>query len=328
MTQPFGRPDSPTFSIVVPVRNESESIRELVAAIQTVFRGLDHSYELIFVDDGSTDGTLDTLKDVQRAQPRTRVVSFRVNAGKSMALACGFQMASGDFVLTLDADLQDDPADLPAMYAFLKREDVDLVSGWRKKRRDSALKVISSKVFNLVVIRILFGLSFKDLNGGMKLYRRAVAKDLQLYGGMHRFIPLIATEMGYRVAEIPVTHHERKYGTSKYRPTKIFTEIPDLLTMFFLIRYTRRPLHFFARAGSLLSTAGLVVLTYLSVIWFQGEPIGHRPLLMFGLLLVLVGAQVIFTGLLADLIVNVSGRRQPFPIRYSSEWESDIDPPK
>jgi glycosyltransferase involved in cell wall biosynthesis len=322
MTEPLERPDRPTFSIVVPIRNERESIRELVAAIEKVFRSLDHPYELIFVDDGSTDGTLDTLKAIAGAQPRTRVVSFRVNAGKSLALACGFQMATGDFVLTLDADLQDDPADLPDMYAFMRREDVDLVSGWRRQRRDSALKVISSKVFNLIVIRILFGLSFKDLNGGMKLYRRPVAKDLQLYGGMHRFIPLIAAEMGYRVAEIAVTHHERKYGRSKYRPTKIFTEIPDLLTMFFLIRYTRRPLHFFARAGSVLSAAGLGVLTYLSVLWFQGEPIGRRPLLMFGLLLVLVGAQVVFTGLLADLIVNVSDRRQSFPIRYSSDSES------
>jgi glycosyltransferase involved in cell wall biosynthesis len=322
MTEPLERPDRPTFSIVVPIRNERESIRELVAAIEKVFRSLDHPYELIFVDDGSTDGTLDTLKAIAGAQPRTRVVSFRVNAGKSLALACGFQMATGDFVLTLDADLQDDPADLPDMYAFMRREDVDLVSGWRRQRRDSALKVISSKVFNLIVIRILFGLSFKDLNGGMKLYRGPVAKDLQLYGGMHRFIPLIAAEMGYRVAEIAVTHHERKYGRSKYRPTKIFTEIPDLLTMFFLIRYTRRPLHFFARAGSVLSAAGLGVLTYLSVLWFQGEPIGRRPLLMFGLLLVLVGAQVVFTGLLADLIVNVSDRRQSFPIRYSSDSES------
>jgi glycosyltransferase involved in cell wall biosynthesis len=322
MTEPLERPDRPTFSIVVPIRNERESIRELVAAIEKVFRSLDHPYELIFVDDGSTDGTLDTLKAIAGAQPRTRVVSFRVNAGKSMALACGFQMATGDFVLTLDADLQDDPADLPDMYAFMRREDVDLVSGWRRQRRDSALKVISSKVFNLIVIRILFGLSFKDLNGGMKLYRGPVAKDLQLYGGMHRFIPLIAAEMGYRVAEIAVTHHERKYGRSKYRPTKIFTEIPDLLTMFFLIRYTRRPPHFFARAGSVLSAAGLGVLTYLSVLWFQGEPIGRRPLLMFGLLLVLVGAQVVFTGLLADLIVNVSDRRQSFPIRYSSDSES------
>jgi glycosyltransferase involved in cell wall biosynthesis len=321
MTERAVQDDRPTFSIVVPIRNESESVSELVASIEQSLRALGKSHEIIFVDDGSTDDTLGTLKALARTEPAIRIVSFRRNAGKSMALACGFEMAAGEYVLTLDADLQDDPADLPRMFEFMNREDVDIVSGWRRERRDSLLKVISSKVFNLVAIRVLFGLSFKDLNGGMKLYRGPVAKDLQLYGGMHRFIPLIATEMGYRVAELPVTHHERKYGTSKYRPTKIFTEIPDLLTVFFLIRYTRRPLHFFARAGSLLSAIGLAVLTYLSLLWFQGEPIGRRPLLMFGLLLVLVGGQVVFTGLLADLIVNVSGRRQPFPIRYSSDSE-------
>jgi len=321
MTERTVRDDRPTFSIVVPIRNESESIGELVASIDRSLRALGKDYEVIFVDDGSTDDTLAKLKALALAEPRIRIVSFRRNAGKSMALACGFEMAAGEYVLTLDADLQDDPADLSRMYEFMNREDVDIVSGWRRERRDSLLKVISSKAFNLVAIRVLFGLSFKDLNGGMKLYRGPVAKDLQLYGGMHRFIPLIATEMGYRVAELSVTHHERKYGTSKYRPTKIFTEIPDLLTVFFLIRYTRRPLHFFARAGSLLSAVGLAVLTYLSVLWFQGEPIGRRPLLMFGLLLVLVGGQVVFTGLLADLIVNVSGRRQSFPIRYSSDSE-------
>jgi glycosyltransferase involved in cell wall biosynthesis len=311
----------PVFSIVVPIRNERESIDELVAAIDRTVGTVNQPSEIIFVDDGSTDGTGAKLKTLAASRPDVRIVVFRRNAGKSLALACGFDMAAGEFILTLDADLQDDPADLPKMYEFLQREDVDIVSGWRRERRDSAIKVLSSKVFNLVAIRILFGLSFKDLNGGMKLYKSAVAKDLQLYGGMHRFIPLIATEMGYRVAEIPVTHHERKYGTSKYRPTKILTEIPDLLTVFFLIRYTRRPLHFFARAGSLLSALGLAVLTYLSILWFQGEPIGRRPLLLFGLLLVLVGGQVVFTGLLADLIVNVNGRRQSFPIRYMSDSE-------
>lgn len=311
----------PSFSIVVPIRNERESIDELIAAIDRSVATLKTTCEIIFVDDGSTDGTVQRLKMLAASRPDVRVAAFRRNAGKSMALACGFEMATGEFVLTLDADLQDDPADLAQMFEFLKRQDVDIVSGWRRERRDSLLKIWSSKIFNLVAIRVLFGVSFKDLNGGMKLYRAPVAKDLQLYGGMHRFIPLIATEMGYRVAEVPVTHHERKYGTSKYRPTKIFTEIPDLLTVFFLIRYTRRPLHFFARAGSLLSAAGLAVLTYLTVLWFQGEPIGRRPLLMFGLLLVLVGGQVVFTGLLADLIVSVSSRRQPFPLRYSSDSE-------
>jgi hypothetical protein len=158
----------------------------------------------------------------------------------------------------------------------------------------------------------------------MKLYRSEVARELSLYGGMHRFIPLIATEMGYRVAEIPVRHHQRKHGTSKYRSTKILTEIPDLLTLFFLMKYTRRPLHFFARIGSVLFTVGFAVLTYLSLLWMRGVGIGERPLLLFGVLLVLIGGQTVFTGLLADLIVNVNqSRPQEFPLKYWSQEPSD-----
>jgi hypothetical protein len=177
--------------------------------------------------------------------------------------------------------------------------------------------VLSSRAFNLVVVRRLFGAAFKDMNSGLKLYRASAAKELQLYGGMHRFIPLIASEMGFRVAELPVQHHERKYGASKYRSSKILTELPDLLTLFFLVKYNRRPLHFFGKIGSALLVLGFAVLTYLSVLWLQGHPIGTRPLLTFGVLLVLVGGQIVFTGLLADLIVNISqDRRQHFPFRY------------
>jgi hypothetical protein len=162
------------------------------------------------------------------------------------------------------------------------------------------------------------------MNSGVKLYRSEVAKDLRLYGGMHRFIPLIAKELGYRVAEVPVTHHPRKFGTSKYRPTKILTEIPDLLTLFFLTKYTRRPLHFFGRIGSALFVVGFVILAYLSYLWTQGIGIGTRPLLMLGVLLVLIGGQTVFTGLIADLIVNVNENRpQQFPIKYASDEDAD-----
>jgi dolichol-phosphate mannosyltransferase len=161
------------------------------------------------------------------------------------------------------------------------------------------------------------------MNSGLKLYRRHVARDLHLYGGMHRFIPLIAAEMGYRVAEVPVRHHERKYGVSKYPWTKMFTEIPDLLTVYFLSRYTRRPLHFFGRIGSLLFGVGFICLAYLSILWMGGTAIGGRPLLSLGILLVLVGGQVVFTGLLADLMVNMSGsRKQAFPIKYASDADA------
>jgi glycosyltransferase involved in cell wall biosynthesis len=307
----------PTFSIVVPVFNEAESLPSLVAAIDAALVPLNAPYEIVFVDDGSTDGSLECLQSLQQNRPSLRVFSFRRNLGKSPALTCGFQQATGAYVLTLDADLQDDPAALGPMFARLTRDTLDVVSGWRADRRDGAMKVVSSKIFNAVVIRTLFGQSFKDMNSGIKLYASRVTRDLQLYGGMHRFIPLIARELGYRVAEMSVPHHPRRFGVSKYRATKILTEIPDLLTLFFLMKYTRRPLHFFARIGMTLFLIGFAVLAYLSVLWFQGAGIGDRPLLMFGVLLVLIGGQTVFTGLLADLIVNVQqGKPQEFPLKY------------
>jgi glycosyltransferase involved in cell wall biosynthesis len=254
------KPSSPTFSIVVPVHNESESVEELVASIEAVGKPLEGGYEIVFVDDGSTDDTLERLKDLARTHRHIRVFSFRRKLGKSPALHCGLRKATGEYVLTMDADLQDDPRDLEPMYEQLIKERLDMVSGWRRERRDSLLKVISSKVFNSLVVRLLFGVSFRDMNSGIKLYRADVVRELPLYGGMHRFIPLIVSEMGYRVAEAPVRHHQRKYGASKYRSTKILTEVPDLLTVFFLIRYTTRPLHFFGRVGSLLFATGFAVL--------------------------------------------------------------------
>jgi glycosyltransferase involved in cell wall biosynthesis len=314
--------NGPAVSVVVPLHNESESIAELFTAIDNAMRPVEGGYEVIFVDDGSTDDTLERLIALARSHSHVRVYAFRRNLGKSLALDCGFHMAAGDYILTMDADLQDDPRDFPAMYEQLSRDRADMINGWRRERRDSLLKVISSKIFNLVVVRVLFGSPFKDMNSGVKLYRADVAKGLQLYGGMHRFIPLIAREMGYRVAEAPVRHHTRKYGSSKYRPTKIFTEIPDLLTVFFLIKYTRKPLHFFGRIGSLLLVVGLAALAYLTVLWTRSIPIGTRPLLIFGVLLVLVGGQIVFTGLLADLIVNMNHRHDEFPLKYASDREA------
>ena len=316
--------DTPSFSIVVPIRNESESIEQLVTAIERALGPLSGNHEVLFVDDGSIDDTLEKLKCLARTHRQIRVFSFRRNLGKAQALEYGFRMAAGNYILTMDADLQDDPDDLQQMYDHLTREGADMVSGWRRNRRDSALKIVPSKIFNLIVIRMLFGSSFKDMNSGLKLYKAHVAKELQLYGGLHRFIPLIASEMGFRVAEVPVRHHERKYGSSKYRSTKIFTEIPDLLAVFFLIKYTRRPLHFFARIGSALFALGFAFLAYLTLLWTQGIPIGTRPLLIFGVLLILVGGQIVFTGLLADLIVN-QDRRQNFPLKYASDREASVE---
>jgi glycosyltransferase involved in cell wall biosynthesis len=310
--------ERPTLSIVVPAFNEEESLPELLRSIEEAVAALEGGYEIVFVDDGSTDGTLERLKAIERANPRVRVFSFRRNLGKSVALLCGFHHTRGDYILTMDADLQDDPRNIPRMFEQLNA-GTDVVSGWRRERRDSVLKVASSFVFNRLMIRLLFGVSFHDMNSGLKLYRAEVARELPLYGGMHRFIPLIAAQRGYRVTECPVDHGERKYGASKYSPTKIFTEMPDLLTLFFLIKYTTRPLHFFGRIGSALIGIGLACLVYLTALWMQSIPIGTRPLLMLGILLVVIGGQTVFTGLLADLIVNVNQeRRREFPLRYAS----------
>jgi glycosyltransferase involved in cell wall biosynthesis len=307
-------------SIVVPVFNERESLDELLASIEQAAASWHHSYEVVFVDDGSTDGTFERLKTLAERHGQIRLFSFRRNLGKSPALLCGFQNAAGQYILTMDADLQDDPGNLPRMFEQLTTEPADLVNGWRRERQDNRFKIAFSRVFNRVMIRLLFGTSFRDMNSGLKLYRREVARELRLYGGMHRFIPLIAAEMGYRVGECPVRHRERKYGSSKYSPVKVFTEMPDLLTVFFLIKYTTRPLHFFARIGSGLIALGVACLAYLTVLWMQSIPIGTRPLLTFGVLLVVIGGQTVFTGLLADLIVNVSqNRRQEFPLKYASE---------
>lgn len=317
---PIGDAPTPTFSIVIPVYNEEESLDELMASIERAMAPLPDSYEVVFVDDGSTDRTFEKLMSLAEANERVRVFSFRRNLGKSPALVCGFERARGQYILTMDADLQDDPGNLREMYDQLISERVDIVNGWRKERRDNAIKVVSSRIFNRLMIRLLFGSSFKDMNSGLKLYKAEVARGMHLYGGMHRFIPLMATEMGYRVIECPVRHGERKYGASKYSSVKILTEMPDLLTVFFLIKYTTRPLHFFARVGSALMVIGLLCLAYLTILWMRSIPIGTRPLLSFGVLLVVLGGQTVFTGLLADLIVNVSlGRRQEFPLKYASD---------
>lgn len=304
------------FSIVIPIYNEQESIRELIANIKRAFSGVKKTFEIIFVDDGSTDKTLSILKNVRAENKDIKIYSFRKNLGKSPALMLGFRESTGKVIVTLDADLQDDPSNIMALYQKLTKNGYDIVTGWRKDRKDNVFKIISSQIFNKIV-SILFGLRLHDLNSGLKIYKSEAAKDLKIYGGMHRFIPIIAQEMGYKVAEKEILHHPRKYGYSKYKFTKVFTDIPDLITIYFLTKYTRRPLHFFGKIGAFVFTIGFIVLLYLSYLRFMGERIGGRPLLLFGILLVLTGIQIIFTGLLADLIVNISTKdNDDFPIKF------------
>lgn len=290
-------------SAVVPVFNEQESLKAFYKVLMSNLPKLDKAYEIVFVDDGSTDKTLEILKDLEAKNTNIKILSFRKNRGKAEALTSGFKIAKGDFIVTLDADLQDRPEEIIKLIQKQKK-GFDLVFGWRKDRKDTVQKKISSKLFNFLV-GVFWGVKFHDYNCGLKLYKKEAAKSLNLYGGMHRFIPLLASENGFNVAEIPVTHEKRKFGKSKYGFSKIFKDIPDIFTILFLTKYAKRPLHFFGVAGGILSGIGLFVLLYLTIIHFQGVEIGRRPLLFFGMLLVLAGFQVLFTGFLADLIIHL-----------------------
>lgn len=306
------------YSIIVPVMNESESLPELYQKLTSTFLSLKKDYEVIFIDDGSTDNSLLVLKNFEKKDTSVRIYSFRRNFGKSYALRTGFQQARGEYVITVDADLQDDPTSIKPLLTTLRKEELDMVTGWRKNRQDSGIKKIFSKVFN-GLISYLFKLKIHDLNCGLKVYKREVTQDLRLYGGMHRFIPLLASEMGYKVGEKEVINNKRKYGVSKYKATKVFTDLPDLFTIYFITKYTNRPLHFFGKIGSFILLIGGIILVYLSILRLLGERIGGRPLLTFGILFVIAGIQIIVTGLLADLIVQSNSKDEDsIPLKYAS----------
>jgi len=307
-----------THSIVVPVFNEEESLEAFYNSVLSFLDNKKWEYEIVFVDDGSRDRSLEVLKGFEKKNKKVRIFSFQRNLGKPSALMQGFAEARGEYIVTMDADLQDDPDDIPGMIEMLESHDLDMVSGWRKNRKDNMLKVISSRIFNNLM-SILFGIRVHDLNCGLKLYKSEVAKSVNLYGGMHRFIPIIAHEMGYRTGEYVVTHHPRKYGVSKYSSKKILSDLPDIFTIYFVMKYNNRPLHFFGKFGGAIFLIGFLILFYLTILWLMGEPIGNRPLLLFGVLLFITGIQTISTGLIADLLVNQDQKNsKSFPLKYES----------
>ena len=291
-------------SAVIPAYNEEESIEAFYKVLVPNLIKADKDYEIVFVDDGSTDSTLKILKNLELKNKNVKVFSFRKNKGKAEALTAGFQAANGDLIVTLDADLQDRPEEIINLINKQK-EGFDLVAGWRKNRKDALKTKLSSKLFNFMM-GAFWGVRLHDYNCGLKLYTREAAKSLNLYGGMHRFIPLLVSEKGFEVTELAVVHEKRKFGKSKYGFSKIFRDVPDMFTILFLSRYAKRPLHFFGMIGGILSTIGFFVLLYLTVLHFEGKTIGDRPLLVFGILLVLAGFQVLFTGFLADLILHIT----------------------
>jgi dolichol-phosphate mannosyltransferase len=289
-------------SVVVPVHNEERSVALLFDELGSALDGADMAWEAVFVDDGSTDGTFSALTRLHAAAGNVRVVRLRRNFGKAAALQEGFEAAQGEIVVTIDGDLQDDPAEIPRLLAKLE-EGFDLVSGWKVKRRDPLSRRIPSKVFNGVSGRVS-GLRLHDLNCGLKAYRAEVVQGLRIYGELHRFIPVLAHYRGFRVAEIPVNHRPREHGRSRYGMERYVRGFLDLLTVTFMGRYRQRPLHLFGGLGLGLSLLGGIVLAYLTVLKLAGEAIGHRPLLMLGVLLVVVGLQFLSLGLLSELITS------------------------
>jgi len=291
-------------SAVVPAYNEEESLEAFYKVLIPNLSKLDKEYEVIFVDDGSTDKTLDILKEFERKNSNVRIFSLRKNKGKAEALTVGFEKAKGDLIVTLDADLQDRPEEIGNLIEKSK-EGFDLVTGWRKDRKDALKTKLSSKLFNFLTSSF-WGVHLHDYNCGLKLYTKEAAKSLNLYGGMHRFIPLLVSEKGFSVTELAVRHEKRQLGKSKYGFSKIFRDIPDMFTILFLTKYAKRPLHFFAIVGGIIFLIGFFILLYLSLLHFMGQAIGTRPLLTFGMILVLAGFQIVFTGFLADLILHTS----------------------
>lgn len=309
-------------SIVVPVYNEEESLKifykELIASLQKI----KEEVEILFVDDGSTDASLAILQELKKNNKNIRLYSFRKNAGKSEVLSFAFQKAQGEYVVTLDADLQDKPDQIQKLLD-VAREGYELVCGWRKDRKDPLQKNISSKIFNMLANKF-WGLSLHDYNCGLKLYTREAAQSLHMYGGLHRFIPLLVYQKGFSVTEVPVVHQKRQFGKSKYGFSKLWKDLPDIFTMIFLSKYEERPLHFFGPIGGFVFGLGTLVLLYLAILKiFFGQGIGDRPLFFLGILMVLSGLQVLFTGFLADLFINIShkntGSSQSLKLRYSSD---------
>lgn len=306
----------PRLSFVIPFMDEEATLRELADRIDQAARAAlapGETYELWFVDDGSRDRSVRVVEELVNERPQVHLLELQGNFGKSAALAAGFTEARGDIVFTLDADLQDDPKEIPRFLAKLD-EGFDLVSGYKETRHDPITKVLPSRVFNAMVRR-LTGIKLHDVNCGFKAYRSVVLKNVRLYGEMHRFVPVLAHWKRFKIGEIVVEHHARKFGKSKFGGGRFFRGLMDLLTVFFLLKYERRPAHFFGAVGAAILTAGVGVLAYLTVLWMLGESIGRRPLLILGVMGVVVGVQILATGLIAELIVHLGAAQAPYVVR-------------
>jgi glycosyltransferase involved in cell wall biosynthesis len=300
---------SRVLSVVVPVHDEERSVALLYDELQAALEPLGIEWEAVFVDDGSTDGTFAALTRLHAAAENVRVVRLRRNFGKAAALGAGFDQARGDTVVTIDGDLQDDPAEIPRLLAKLD-EGFDLVSGWKTRRRDRLSRRIPSRIFNWATSQ-LSGVRLHDMNCGLKAYRAEVVHGLRLYGELHRFIPVLAHYRGFRIAELPVNHRPREHGRSRYGIERYLRGFLDLLTVSFIGRYRHRPLHLFGGLGLVLGLLGTGILVYLTIVKALGHAIGGRPLLLLGVLLVVVGLQFFSLGLISEMITSQHEERAP-----------------
>jgi glycosyltransferase involved in cell wall biosynthesis len=318
-------------TIVVPVFNELPNLRPLWAEIQTALQHEALTYEVIFVDDGSSDGSVELLQELAEEEARVVVIPFRRNFGQTAGFAAGFDAAQGNVVITMDADRQNDPADMPALYAKLQ-EGYDVVNGWRQNRQDNLTRTIPSRLANRLIAWST-DVHLKDRGCSMRAFRREVVKELHLYGEMHRFIPELVNAAGFRMAEVPVNHRSRVAGESKYGLSRTFRVILDLMTVLFLRRYGDRPMHLFGSLGLISGTLGGVTAVYLagSKIWagliggwvgFHAYEIGGRPLLLLAVLLIILGVLFLVMGLLAELMVRTYYESQNMPV-YKTRGQGD-----
>ena len=310
-------------SIVVSLFNEVESLGELVAWIDSVMKQNGYSYELIMVDDGSTDGSWEAITGLSASNTSIRGISFRRNYGKSAALYCGFKAATGRVVVTMDADLQDSPDEIPEMYRMITEDGYDIVSGWKQHRKDNKLtKTIPSKIYNAAARRIT-GISLHDMNCGLKAYRNEVVKNIEVYGEMHRFIPYLAKNAGFnRITEKPVHHQKRKYGKSKFGMNRFVNGFLDLMSIWFLCTFGKNPMHFFGLTGILMFLTGGIIAVWLiiskivhQVNGLDFRPVTDQPLFYLALVAVLVGVQLFLSGFVGELVSRNSSERNHYNIK-------------
>ncbi len=313
-------------SVVIPAYNEEENIPILYEKLKKVLDNLGEDYEIIFIDDGSTDRTYEILKELAQRDKKVKVIRFRRNFGQTAAMYAGFEHAKGDVIITMDADLQNDPEDIPRLLEKMK-EGYDIVSGWRKDRKDPFLsRKLPSMIANWIISKVT-GVHLHDYGCTLKAYKADIAKQYRLYGDMHRFLPALAKRFGAKITEIPVKHHPRLYGKSKYGIGRTIRVILDIFLVKFLNEYITRPLYVFGGIGLILFSIGFLIELYLTVLkLFFGQDIGHRPLLILGVLLILSGIQLVSTGIIAELIVRTyyeSKGEKPYIIQEKINVEEE-----